>query len=34
MNEEFGKITINYEGSSQNDELMIISKRNIYRIRK
>ena len=34
MNEEFGKITINYEGSSQNDELIIISKRNIYRIRK
>ena len=34
MNEEFGKIIINYEGSSQNDELMIISKRNIYRIRK
>ena len=34
MNEEFGKITINYEGSSQNNELMIISKRNIYRIRK
>ena len=34
MNEKFGKITINYEGSSQNDELMIISKRNIYRIRK
>ena len=34
MNEEFGKITINYEGSSQNNELVIISKRNIYRIRK
>ena len=32
--EEFGKIMINYEGTSQDDELIVIAKKNIYRIRK
>ena len=34
MNDEFGKITIDYEGSTQDNELSIISKKNIYRIKK
>ncbi len=34
MNEEFGKIVIDYEGTNQNDEQIVISKKNIYRIKK
>ena len=34
MDDEFGKITIDYEGSTQDNELIIISKKNIYRIKK
>ena len=32
--EKFGKIIINFEGSTQDNQLIIISKRNIYRIKK
>ena len=32
--EKFGKIIINFEGSTQDDQLIIISKNNIYRIKK
>ena len=34
MNEEFGKIVIDYEGTNQNDEQIVLSKKNIYRIKK
>jgi hypothetical protein len=34
IDEEFGKITIDYEASTQNNELVVISKKNIYRIKK
>ena len=34
MDEEFGKIVIDYEGKSQDEELIVIAKKNIYRIRK
>jgi hypothetical protein len=34
IDEEFGKITIDYEASAQNNELVVISKKNIYRIKK
>ena len=32
--EEYGKIFIDYEGTSQEDEILVISKKNIYRIKK
>ena len=31
---EFGKIIVDYEGTTQEGETVILSKRNIYRIRK
>jgi hypothetical protein len=34
INEEFGKITIDYEGTNQDEETIVISKRNIYKIKK
>jgi len=34
IDSEFGKIVIDYEGSTQDNELIIISKKNIYRIKK
>ena len=34
INEEFGKITVDYEGTKQNGDLVVISKQNIYRIKK
>ncbi|MEO2221105.1 MAG: hypothetical protein ABGW55_06075 [Nitrosopumilus sp.] len=34
IDDEFGKITIDYEGSTQDNKLIIISKKNIYRIKK
>ena len=30
----YGKITIDYEGTSQDEELIIVAKKNIYRIKK
>ena len=32
--DKFGKIIIDYEGSTENNELIIISKKNIYKIKK
>jgi len=32
--EEFGKIIIDYEGTTQDEELIVLSKKNIYRIKK
>ena len=34
IDDEFGKIGIDYEGTNQDDETIVISKRNIYRIKK
>ncbi len=34
IDEEFGKIFIDYEGTSQENKLIVLSKRNIYRIKK
>ncbi len=34
IDDEFGKITIDYEGTTQDNKLIIISKKNIYRIKK
>ena len=34
IDEEFGKITMDYEGTGQDEELIVIAKKNIYRIRK
>ena len=34
IDKKFGKIIINFEGSTQDNQLIIISKKNIYRIKK
>jgi len=34
IDEEFGKIAINYEGIKQNGEIVVLSKKNWYRIKK
>jgi len=34
VDDEFGKIAINYEGAKQNGEIVVISKKNWYRINK
>ena len=34
IDDEFGKITIDYEGTTQEGEIIVISKKNIYRIKK
>ena len=34
IDKKFGKIIINFEGNTQDNELIIISKKNIYRIKK
>lgn len=34
INEEFGKIVIDFEGTNQEGETIVLSKRNIYRIKK
>ena len=34
IDDEFGKITIDYEGTTQDNELIIIAKKNIYKIKK
>jgi len=34
IDKEFGKIVIDYEASTQDNELVVISKKNIYRIKK
>jgi len=32
--DEYGKIAIDYEGTNQDGEIIVISKKNIYRIKK
>ena len=34
INEEFGKIIIDFEGTNQEGDIIVLSKRNIYRIKK
>ena len=34
IDEEFGKIMIDYEGTTQDAEIIVLSKKNIYRIKK
>jgi len=34
IDEEFGKIVIDYEGTNQDGETIVLSKKNIYRIKK
>ena len=34
IDEEFGKITVEYEGTTQDGKIVILSKKNIYRIKK
>ena len=34
IDEEFGKIIIDYEGTTQDEEIIVLSKKNIYRIKK
>ncbi len=34
VDDEFGKISVDYEGTKQNGDLVVISKQNIYRIKK
>ena len=34
VDDEFGKISINYEGTKQDGEIVVLSKRNWYRIKK
>ena len=34
IDEEYGKIAVDYEGTKQNGDIVVISKKNIYRIKK
>jgi len=34
IDDEYGLISVDYEGAKQNGELVVISKRNLYRIKK
>jgi len=34
MDDEFGKIAVDYEGTTQKGETIVLSKKNIYRIKK
>ena len=34
IDEKFGKLIVNFEGSTQDNQIIIISKKNIYRIKK
>lgn len=34
IDDEFGKIAINYEGTKQDGEIVVLSKKNGYRIKK
>ena len=34
VDDEYGKIFVDYEGKNQEDETILISKKNIYRIKK
>jgi hypothetical protein len=34
IDEEYGKIAVDYEGTKQNGDAVVVSKRNLYRIKK
>ena len=34
VDDEFGKIAIDYEGTKQNNDIVVVSKKNWYRIKK
>ena len=34
INEDFGLLAIDFEGSKENGELVVVSKRNLYQIKK
>jgi len=34
VDDEYGKLSIDYEGTNQNGEIVLISKKNLYRIKK
>jgi hypothetical protein len=34
VDDDFGKIGIDFEGTNQDGEIIVLSKRNIYRIKK
>ncbi len=34
IDEEYGKIAVDYEGTKQNGDIVVISKKNIYRMKK
>ena len=34
IDEEYGKIAVDFEGTKQNDDLVVVSKKNWYRIKK
>ena len=34
IDDEFGKIEIDFEGTKQNGDLVVVSKKNLYRIKK
>jgi len=34
VDEDFGKIAVDFEGTRQNGEILVISKKNLYRIKK
>jgi len=34
IDDEFGKIAVDYEGTNQEGEIIVLSKKNIYRIKK
>ena len=34
IDDEYGKIAVDYEGKKQNDDLVVVSKKNWYRIKK
>jgi hypothetical protein len=34
VDDEYGKIAIDYEGTTQEDEVVVLSKKNIYRMKK
>lgn len=34
IDDEFGKIAVNFEGTKQNGDLVVVSKKNLYRIKK
>ena len=34
VDDEFGKIAVDFEGTNQNGDLVVVSKQNLYRIKK